>query len=374
MSRRVVALFLVMALVLGFAAAGAGCGSTKNFKVGIITGTVSQGEDEYRAAERMKAKYGDRVVTATYPDNFMAEMETYISIVKGMAKDRSVKAIVICQAVPGTKAAIEQVRKTRKDIVFLLGVPHEDPKMIDKAAEVIVNTDELARGKTIIALAKQMGAKTFVHYSFPRHMSMELLAQRRDIFREECQKAGIQFVDATAPDPMGPSGLPGAQQFILEDVPRMVAKYGKDTAFFSTNCGMQEPLIKATLQAGGIFPEQCCPSPTHGYPGALGIDVAGLSYDFPAIVKAVDAKIVAGNGAGRFATWPVPINFLMVQAETELAFDYIDKKITKFDDATVKAKFEELAGVPMNFSKYSPDGTFYLCTAGSIIFGKLPNK
>ncbi|MGE5560049.1 MAG: DUF3798 domain-containing protein [Chloroflexota bacterium] len=371
MSRRVVALLLILCLAAGLATATAGCGSTKKFKVGIITGTVSQGEDEYRAAERMKAKYGERVVTATYPDNFMAEMETYISIVKGMAQDKSVKAIVICQAVPGTKAAIEQIRKTRKDIVFLLGVPHEDPGVIDGQAEVIVNTDELARGKTIVAIAKQLGAKTFVHYSFPRHMSMELLAQRRDIFAAECQKLGIEFVDATAPDPMGPSGLPGAQQYILEDVPRMVARYGKDTAFFSTNCGMQEPLIKATLEAGGIFPEQCCPSPTHGYPGALGIDVAGLSFDFPAIVKAIDEKIVSGGGAGRFATWPIPINFLTVQAETELAFDYIDKKIDKLDPAAVEAKFEELAGVPMDFTLYAPGGTFSLCTAGSIVFGQL---
>lgn len=36
---------------------------------------------------------------------------------------------------------------------------------------------------------------------------------------------------------------------------------------------MQEPLITAILKHGGLFPEQCCPSPTHGYPGALGIAI-----------------------------------------------------------------------------------------------------
>ena len=35
-----------------------------------------------------------------------------------------------------------------------------------------------------------MGAKTFVHYSFPRHMSQELLARRRDIMKEEAAKHG----------------------------------------------------------------------------------------------------------------------------------------------------------------------------------------
>jgi hypothetical protein len=49
--------------------------TTPTFKIGILTGTVSQGEDEYRAAEQVKAKYGDRIVHVTYPDNFMQEQE-----------------------------------------------------------------------------------------------------------------------------------------------------------------------------------------------------------------------------------------------------------------------------------------------------------
>ncbi|HHV27995.1 MAG TPA: DUF3798 domain-containing protein, partial [Tissierellia bacterium] len=40
-----------------------------------------------------------------------------------------------------------------------------------------------------------------------------------------------------------------------------------------TNCAMQEPAIRASLDAGIIYPEQCCPSPAHGYPGALGIAI-----------------------------------------------------------------------------------------------------
>ena len=83
----------------------------------------------------------------------------------------------------------------------------------------------------------------------------------------------MKFVDATAPDPTGDAGVPGAQQFILEDVPRKIAEYGKDTNFFSTNCAMQEPLIKASLEGGAIYAQQCCPSPYHGYPGALGIEI-----------------------------------------------------------------------------------------------------
>ncbi|HCX78922.1 MAG TPA: hypothetical protein DG577_05900, partial [Firmicutes bacterium] len=50
-------------------------------------------------------------------------------------------------------------------------------------------------------------------------------------------------------------GVSGAQQFILEDVPRQIEQYGKDTAFFSTNCSMQEPLIRSVLEGGAIYPQ-----------------------------------------------------------------------------------------------------------------------
>lgn len=39
------------------------------FVIGIITGTVSQGEEEFRAAEKMAKLYPGQIITATYPDN-----------------------------------------------------------------------------------------------------------------------------------------------------------------------------------------------------------------------------------------------------------------------------------------------------------------
>ena len=78
-----------------------------NWKVAILTGTVSQGEEEFRAAEKALATYGpEHIVTATYPDNFMSEMETTVSQIVSFASDPDVKAIVMCQAVPGAKAGL----------------------------------------------------------------------------------------------------------------------------------------------------------------------------------------------------------------------------------------------------------------------------
>jgi enoyl-CoA hydratase/carnithine racemase len=344
--------------------------TTPTFKIGILTGTVSQGEDEYRAAEQVKAKYGDRIVHVTYPDNFMQEQETTISQLTGLAADPDVRAIVVCQAVPGTAAAIDQIRETRDDITFVVVVPHEDVKLMESKADIMFETNNLERGNTIVQLAKDMGATHFLHYSFPRHMSMELLATRRTMMEEKCKELGIEFVFVTAPDPMGPDGIPGAQRFILEDVPRQVAQYGKDICVFSTNCGMQEPLIKAALQEGAIFAEQCCPSPTHGYPNALGLDVEGIAGDMPKILEAIEAKIVEEGGAGRFASWPVPINMVFLRAGVELAMQAVEGKIELTDEAAIKAALEAEAGVSMQLNKYSEEGNFWLAVMDSVIFGK----
>ena len=56
-------------------------------------------------------------------------------------------------------------------------------------------------------------------------------------------------------------------------MPLWVEEYGKDTAFFATNCSIQEPLILGAVETGAIVPLQCCPSPLHGFPGALGIEI-----------------------------------------------------------------------------------------------------
>jgi hypothetical protein len=366
--------FMICLLVLTFLIGTIGItgAAATAYKIGLVTGTVSQGEDEYRAAEKMVAKYGDMIRHVTYPDNFMQEQETTIAQITGLAADKDVKAIIVNQAVPGTVAAIRQVREIRPDIIFLLGVPHEDPPLVNVTADLAFETDQEARGVTIVNLAKQLGAKKFLHYSFPRHMSMELLAKRADIMKAECKNIGLEFVFATAPDPMGESGIPGAQQFILEDVPRQVEKYGKDIALFSTNCGMQEALITAALNTGAIFPEQCCPSPTHGYPAALGLEITdAMKGNIPAILKAINEAIVSKGGAGRFATWPIPTNYLLVEACVEIARDTIEGKMTLDDMDAVKARLEAAAGVSMGISKLDKEkGNFYLITSGSVIFGK----
>ena len=56
--------------------------------------------------------------------------------------------------------------------------------VLNRAKEMCIR-DRERRGVTIVQLAKELGAEKFLHYSFPRHMAMPLLAKRADIMKEE---------------------------------------------------------------------------------------------------------------------------------------------------------------------------------------------
>lgn len=323
------------------------------YKIGIITGTVSQGEEEFQAAQKMAATY-DNIVTATYPDNFATETETTIANVVSLASDPEVKAIVFVQAVPGAAAAIDKVRETRPDMLFICGVVAEDPAVMASKADICFLADELTMGDSIPALANVMGAKTFIHYSFARHLSYATISARREKMIAACETLGIEYVDVTAPDPTGDAGVSGAQQFILEDVPRQVAQYGKDTAFFSTNCSMQEPLIVSVLEQGAIYPQQCCPSPYHGYPAALGIDVTGHEGDVAFMLSAIKEKLDEKGMAGRFSTWTTPVNMAMVEAGVRYAIEFCEGRTNgAFDMEVLEPIFKEIAGEGCRLTPYS---------------------
>ena len=334
-------------------------------KVAIVTNTVSQNEEEYRSAEQMTQKYGDRIVHVTWPDNFMTEQEQMITTVSKLAADPEIKAIIINQAVPGTNAAIDKLLETRDDMLIIYGTPQENPEDVATRADIILQPNELDMGPAMVEQAAKMGAKTFVHYSFPRHMAQVLLSSRRELIKEKCAEMGIEFVDATAPDPTGDSGVTGAQQFILEDVPKMVATYGKDTAFFSTNCSMQVPLIKAAVAEAAIYPQPCCPSPYHGFPAALGLvseeDSAVEKMNLQDIVDQTTKTLDKAGVLGRFSTWPVPVSMMITIAGTEYSFDWMDGKTNgKLDMEVMKTKMDAYAGLDCRLSPYTDDaGTSY---------------
>jgi len=355
---------LILTLMIGMVACGPSSSTPEGpssgeelfpGKIAIVTNTLSQNEEEYRSAQEMVEKYGaDKINHVLWPDNFMTEQEQMISVISRIASDADVKALIINQAVPGTNAAVDKLLEVRDDIFIIYATPQENPPDVAARADLILQPDELRMGVSIPEQAQKLGAQTLVHYSFPRHMSVVMLAQRRDIMIETCERIGLQFVDATAPDPTGDAGVPGAQQFILEDVPKMVDQYGKDTAFFSTNCAMQTPLIKAVVDTGAIYPQPCCPSPFHGFPSALGIESPEFSQDSLEHVVAETTRILADRGmSNRLSTWPVPVAMMYTIAGTEYAIKYINGEVGEELDVDVLAELmSEYAGLSVVSSPY----------------------
>jgi hypothetical protein len=345
---------VMMVSLMGCTQTGGG-GEEPGYKIGIVTGTVSQGEEEYQAAQNMVKEYGaDKIVTATYPDNFSTETEATIAAVVGLASDEDVKAIVFVQAVPGAAAAIDKVRETRPDMLFIVGVVAEDPATIASKADIAMLVDEIAMGTAVIEQAKAQGAETFVHISFARHLSYATIAARRTLFEATCGELGIEYVEATAPDPTLDQGVAGAQQWIIENVPEYVRQYGVNTAFFSTNCSMQEPLIRTVAEQKAIYPQQCCPSPYHGYPGAFGIDVSGHEGDVQYVLDATAAKVAEYENTGRMSTWTVPVNMLMVEAGVRYAIEFAEGRTEgRVDEKVLFDLFNEVAGgSEVQVSKY----------------------
>ena len=276
----------------------------EDFHIGIVTGSVSQSEDDRRGAEAFQAKYGEENVTlAIYPDNFTEEQETTIQTIVNLSDDPKMKAIIVNQAVPGTTEAFRRIKEKRPDIICIAGESHEDLPEIGSAADLVVNNDFVARGYLMIRTAHELGCDTFVHISFPRHMSHETMSRRVAIMKEACKEFGMKFEMETAPDPTTDVGVPGAQAYILEHVPEWIDKYGTNSAYFCTNDAHTEPLLKKLLELGGYFIEADLPSPLMGYPGALGIDLTEEAGDFQKILAKVEAAVVEKGGAGRFGTW-----------------------------------------------------------------------
>jgi hypothetical protein len=353
-----VALLPALALLL----AGGSLQAAAKFHIGVCTETVTQSEDDLRGAEQLIKEYGSvnnggMIRHITYPDDFMSQQETVISNIVSLADDPLMKVVVTCNALPGVAEAYKRIRTKRPDIILLAALPAEDPLVIQKAADLAVDADFVSRGYTIPWVAKQLGAKTFVHISFPRHMSYESLGRRRAIMEAACKDLGIKFAFETAPDPTSDVGTAGAQQFILEKVPQWLKKYGPNgekVAMFCTNDAQTEPLIKQIAASkNGIFVEPDSASPLMGFPGALGLDLSAEKGNFPAIMKKIESTLVAKGDGGRLGTWAYSTGFTMVAGLGELGKRVVEGK----------AKITNTKDIYAALGKYTPgakwNGAFY---------------
>ena len=347
--KKVVSLLLALIMALSLVACGEKKGETDDntvpYKIGIVTGSVSQSEDDRRGAEAFQKEYGeDMVQLAIYPDNFTEETETTIQSIVNLSADPLMKAIIVNQSVPGTTEAFRKIKETRPDIICIAGEAHEDLPEIGSAADLVTNNDFVSRGYLIIRTAHELGCDTFVHISFPRHMSYETMSRRVAIMKAACEEFGMKFVLETAPDPTSDVGVSGAQAYILEQVPAWVEKYGQKAAYFCTNDAHTEPLLKRLLECGGYFIEADLPSPLMGYPGALGIDLTEEAGDFEKILTKVESAIVEKGGADHFGTWAYSYGYTLSAGLALHAKNVLDGK----------SKLKDMDDVAAALQVYSP--------------------
>jgi hypothetical protein len=325
-------------------------------KIAIITEDVSQNKEEYRSAQQLVAKYGeDKIIHKILPVRFEDETQKIIVIMQ-VTVDPEIHALIISPRVQNILTAVDKLLETRQDIFLVAVQPPENFTDIEKRFHLILNVDEIAMGPAMAQQAYKMGAKTFVHYATRRGGGYTLVHTMLDLLAEKCEELGMELVYARVPDPMSDAGIPAARQALLEDVPKMIEKYGRDTAFFCNNCDLQETLITAVADNGAIFPQPCHPSPYHGFPLALGLadgddDMLPLDY-----VITETARVLAGKGVlGRFSTWPVPASMLCTNAAVEYAVKWLNGEVPRkdIDVLALKRCMDDYAGLECYLKTYA---------------------
>ena len=352
--KKFAAILLALVMVLSLCA-GAFAEEEHTYKIAIMTGTTSQGEEEYYAARTLMEQHPDVVIHDTYPDNFSSEVETTISKLISFASDPEVKAIIFVQAVQGATAAFTQIAKDmgRDDILLIAGVPAEDPADIAAATDIVLANDEIGCGYQVADLSSMWECDVLVHYSFARHLSYETIVAKRDAMKATAESYGIEFVERDCPDPTGDAGMSGAQAAVLEDIPKVMAEYaGKKVCFYCTNCGLQVALQQAIVnEPNAYYALPCCPSPYHGFQEAFGLtatygDINGAIVNLANYLNEHDA-------INRFSTWSLPVNMSMINAGYAYAVKYASGETNgKLDMDVLNACFAEAAGGEIELGTY----------------------
>ncbi|MCL1873725.1 MAG: DUF3798 domain-containing protein [Clostridiales bacterium] len=268
-----------------------------------------------------KEKYGnDRIVAGAMPADF--EEEVMISCAMILVSDPKVKVFIMNPVIPGTVDNIfETIRKECPEIL-LVGCSMSEIEEASDTADLAIAIDDLADGINIPKQAQKMGAKAFVHYSVPWHMTNPVLAKQRDLMRETCDDLGIAFIENDLLDPMEGHSAADVCQFMINDVSQKVAKYGRDTNFFSTATSFQGELIKAILDTGAIFAREYEPNQYISYAHVFLADDDDIKWTNEQIHLGIEEK----GGTGRFSTWPIPYNLLFPDAAIKYGLAYGEGK------------------------------------------------
>ena len=337
-----------------------------SYKIGIVTPTLSTSEDEFRAGAEMVEKYPDIVRHITLPENFNAELETGMSQILSLADDPEMKAIIVNSGQSGLLPAFEKIREKRPDILTIATMLDE-PELMAKHVDLNFSTDWARRGVTIPTKAKEMGANTFIHYSFPTHLAKEAVATRKDAMEKTCAELGMEFIEIMTPDPQTGDGTAAMLQFLREDIPRQIEKYGPDINIFGSNCPMYDVILDEALKSKFTVAEQCCPTPTQAYPTVMNLEIGEDDLGDYDKINAMITDIAKDAGmTGRLSGWAMPSSVYVPKFEIELAKHIIENEL-EIDENILSKEFlddfsEKSMGIRADFEPInsSTDNYFML--------------
>ena len=315
----------------------------ENWKIAIITNSLEQDEIGFRSAQDMVLKYGeDRIIHEVFPANHGTHENLLVAVVGNIVADTDVEAIIINPAIGNVNAAIDRVRELRgNDVFIVVASPDESPNHVAAGADLVLTKNYSLVGAKMAENAYFKGAEVIVHYSFERHLRNPSIAIRRESMSRRAQELGLEFVDVEVPDPQE-RGAPVTIVYVAQNVPRQVAEFGINTAFFATGCLMQEALQSQIAEAGAIYLFSCCPSPYDRFPITFQVEdrvPTGVYVQNPddpyemiwltelrdvaCLADAISDEVARRNLAGRFSTWPIPEGMLWTTVGVMYAAEWI---------------------------------------------------
>ncbi|MDR1081918.1 MAG: DUF3798 domain-containing protein, partial [Deltaproteobacteria bacterium] len=351
------------------------------FRIAVVTPADAEDEDLLTGMEIIYAKYGmasggGYIAHSFFPESSMSEPPAAALAVERAASDPRVAAVVVTEGLPGTAAAFRNIRARRPEVKLLAADCREDTGLVAAAADLAVNPDFISRGYAIPWAARGMGAKSLVHASFPRHMSVESIFRRRVIMEEAARDLGLRFHYENVPDPTAEGGVRAARDFVELSMRSWLRAYGRDAAFFTTSKALAAPVIRSVLELGGIFVEADEPSPFLGFPEALELPPGDAEAGRDHLMRSIESAIVSMGAGGRLGTWSASARQSKLLAMTELAMKAVTGEADPRDPANVDAAFDRTApGSDWKITRYSDgDGTVlenvFLVFQDTYVFGR----
>jgi len=190
------------------------------------------------------------------------------------------------------------------------------------------------------------------------------------MMKETAEKLGLEFVEVSTPDPQTGNGPGAMQQFLREDVPRQIEKYGVETNIFGTNCPMYDVIIDEALKLKFMVAEQCCPTPTQAYPTVMNLEISEEDAgDFDKINEMITAKAAEADMTGKLSGWPVPVTVFVPEYAVELAKKMIeDESFDHKNLENLEAFSKEVFGVTVEFNLLKPELDNYFVLIMESIF------